>query len=349
MAGFRFSRNDDPQVDPFNAGEPVLPWDDPSSLAGGGEVFDEKDDEVAYSAHGDGPGAGVPHKPDDNYQAPTTRGHDYDAPSIDEPKRPAKKRPRRPRQNHAPVPSAPTATGAPAQSKLGNALAVILTLIIAFSVIGSVMSLVSSCVMSVFANDATPGGSYSTSTQVSVSYRNGEWVSEDDRAASAATARLEDLLAEPASSELHERIAAHLDDMFLETEGLSADELGIDVEEWATQAISGTTLGEVEAYAYLDDGEAHVYLDVTAPSVNDAFWEADEEIFEYIHESGLLGTGSAPGEKDRERIAELFHDATDDLEPAELFLSLNLELVDGEWVVDKESLDLFVQDAYGLY
>ena len=348
MAGFRFSRNDDAQIDPFNAGEPILPWDDPTSLADDDEVYDEKDAEVEYAAHGEGPSAGIPHKPDDNYQAPTTRGHDYDAPSIDEPRRSARKRPGGTRQGHAPTPDAPKAPGAPAQSKLGNALAVIVTLIIAFSVIGSVMPLVSSCVMSIFASNAA-GGSYSTSTQVALSYRDGEWVSEDDRAASAATATLENLLAKPSSSELHERIATHLDDMFLETEGLSAGELGIDVEEWATRAISNTTLGEVEAYAYLEDGEAHAYLDVTAPSVNDAFWEADEEIFEYLHENGLLGTGTAPGEKDRERISELFHDATDGLEPAELFLSLNLELVDDEWVVDEESLDLFVQDAYGLY
>lgn len=348
MAGFRFSRNDDAQVDPFNAGEPALPWDDPSSLADDGEVFDEKDDEVEYAAHGEGPGAGVPHKPDDNYQAPTTRGHDYDAPSIDEPKRPTKKRPRRPRQNHAPVPSAPKAPGARSQSKLGNALAVIVTLIIAFSVIGSVVPLVSSCIMGVFADDASDG-TYSSSTQISLSYDGDEWVNENDRAAAAATERLEDLLTGSSSAELRERIATHIDDMFVQAEGMSSDELGIDVDEWAAQVISGTELGEVEAYAYPEDGEAHAYLDVTAPSVNNAFWEADEEVFEYLYQNELLGTTSALDEKDRERISELFRGATEDIEPAELFLSLNLELVDGEWVVDEESLDLFVQDAYGLY
>ena len=348
MAGFRFSRNDDAQVDPFNAGEPALPWDDSSSIADDGEVFDEENDEVEYAAHGEGPGAGVPHKPDDNYQAPTTRGHDYDAPSIDEPKKPAKKRPRRSRQSHAPAPDAPKAPETRSQSKLGNALAVIVTLIIAFSVIGSVMPLVSSCAMNVFADNASDG-TYSSSTQISLSYDGDEWVDENDRAASAATERLDDLLAGSSSAELRERIAAHIDDMFVQAEGMSSDELGIDVEEWAAQVVSGTELGEVEAYAYPEDGEAHAYVDVAAPSVNNAFWEADEAVFEYLYQNELLGTPGALDEKDRERISELFQEATDDIEPAELFLSVNLELVDGEWMVDEESLDLFVQDAYGLY
>ena len=348
MAGFRFSRNDDAQVDPFNAGEPILPWDDPSSLADDGEVFDEKDDGVEYAAHGEGPGAGVPHKHDDNYQAPTTRGHDYDAPSIDVPKKPAKKRPRRSRQNHAPAPGAPKAPVTRSQSKPGNALAVIVTLIIAFSVIGSVVPLVSSCVTNVFVDDASDG-TYSSSTQISLSYDGDEWVDENDRAASAATERLEDLLAGSSSAELRERISTHIDDMFVQAEGMSSDELGIDVEEWAAQVISGTRLREVEAYAYPEDGEAHAYVDVTAPSVNNAFWEADEAVYEYLYQNELLGMPNALDEKDRERISELFQEATDDIEPEELFLSVNLELVDGKWVVDEESLDLFVQDAYGLY
>ena len=89
MAAFRFSRSDDSQVDPFNAGEPEMPGGEPDLLA--------RDDEpeAEYAAHGE-PG-GTPHKPEDDYQAPVTRGHDYDAPSIDEPRRTARRRRRAPR------------------------------------------------------------------------------------------------------------------------------------------------------------------------------------------------------------------------------------------------------------
>ena len=71
MAAFRFSRSDESQVDPFNAGEPEMPGGEPDFLA------EDDEPEVEYAAHGE-PG-GTPHKPEDNYQAPTTRSHDYDA------------------------------------------------------------------------------------------------------------------------------------------------------------------------------------------------------------------------------------------------------------------------------
>ena len=77
MPRFRFSSTPDSQIDPFNAGDPVMPGDEPEWLAEeGGE------DEVSYAPHGEKDG--VPHKPEDNYQAPVTRSRDYDAPSTDE-------------------------------------------------------------------------------------------------------------------------------------------------------------------------------------------------------------------------------------------------------------------------
>ena len=94
MAAFRFSRTEGSQVDPFKAGEPELPGGEPDALAGA----DEPEGQIEYAAHGE-PG-GTPHKPEDDYRAPNTRGHDYDAPSIDEPRRP-----RRTRARRSPAPS----------------------------------------------------------------------------------------------------------------------------------------------------------------------------------------------------------------------------------------------------
>lgn len=77
MPRFRFSSTPDSQIDPFNAGDPVMPGDEPEWLAEEGA-----EDEVSYAPHGEKDG--VPHKPEDNYQAPVTRSRDYDAPSTDE-------------------------------------------------------------------------------------------------------------------------------------------------------------------------------------------------------------------------------------------------------------------------
>ena len=77
MPHFRFSSTPDGQIDPFNAGDPVMPGDEPEWLAEEGA-----EDEVSYAPHGEKDG--VPHKPEDNYQAPVTRSHNSDAPSTDE-------------------------------------------------------------------------------------------------------------------------------------------------------------------------------------------------------------------------------------------------------------------------
>ena len=78
MPRFRFSNAPDSQIDPFNAGDPIMPGDEP-------EWLDEEPadvEEPAYAPHGEE--SGEPHKVSDNYQAPTTRDHGYDAPSIEE-------------------------------------------------------------------------------------------------------------------------------------------------------------------------------------------------------------------------------------------------------------------------
>ena len=43
MPAFRFSRRGESQIDPFNAGEPILPWDDPDALADEGDVSRSKE------------------------------------------------------------------------------------------------------------------------------------------------------------------------------------------------------------------------------------------------------------------------------------------------------------------
>ena len=82
MPRFRFSSSPDSQIDPFNAGDPVMPGGEPDPLDETAHA-DSTANEPSYAPHGDKDG--VAHKPSDNYRAPTTGGHSYDAPSIDVP------------------------------------------------------------------------------------------------------------------------------------------------------------------------------------------------------------------------------------------------------------------------
>lgn len=84
MQRLTFSSTPESQIDPFNAPDPVMPGEEPEWL-----VDDARDDEPSYAPHGER--GGEPHKDSDGYRAPTTRGHDYDAPSIDEAPKPARR------------------------------------------------------------------------------------------------------------------------------------------------------------------------------------------------------------------------------------------------------------------
>lgn len=85
MQRLTFSSTPESQIDPFNAPDPVMPGEEPGWL-----VDDARDEEgPSYAPHGERDGE--PHKDSDDYRAPTTRGHDYDAPSIDEAPKPARR------------------------------------------------------------------------------------------------------------------------------------------------------------------------------------------------------------------------------------------------------------------
>lgn len=363
MAKHRLSHMEDPQVDPFSAGEPELPWssgDEPSA-----DELDPAGGEEALAAEAGPGGLGEADGPTDDgrdggYVAPRRQDSRYDAPSTDERQR------RRPRRSRRP----PELGLAPEQVAALRAQVArrrrFLWALVAIILVASFAAPVASCVADavggvvdavegVFADDEPAGGwSDAFSDSDAGPYFTDAGDAEGEAVLEALDARMEVLLADPSSGMLHELVANHLSDKLLSLLGYTADELGIDVDAWATWYL-GQVSFEMDS-AYADGGSGTAYAYVTAPDANEIVWDFYDEVSDYLLDNDLWGHyGSAdsvalPNAEQREHIRSAFDEVTAAAEPVEpVLLSAYVDYVGGEWVVDEQDLVDSLSDALWLY
>lgn len=370
MASRWLPRSQDSQVDPFNAGEPELPWEDPGALADAGSLAGEQGEELAdepiedelaadephldepsYAAHGEGPLAGEPHKADDNYRAPTTRRRGYDAPSIEDSAAEKPARPRR-RRNRRRASAEPTPTSA---HRRGGGLGAVVSIVVFVVALGmAVVGLVGDII-----EDAGGGlGDFMSSGTTAADSAFGEGVfdeeSEEEAVQDAFEERMDALLANPAAGELHELAASAFDERVTTIFGYSAEQLGLDADAVATWVCGRTSFSVDSVYAY-DDGTASLYFDAAAPSVADLVWELDDETSDYLADHDLWGSdvdgedAVVPSEEDRAYMAGALEDVLGRFGSREAYCSAELEHKDGAWVVDEQDLSEQLDYALGLY
>lgn len=347
MPRLRFSSTPDSQIDPFNADDPVMPGEEPEWLD------DEPADEPAYAPHGDEDG--IPHKGSDNYRAPTTHDCDYDAPSIDE----------------AAASDAAQTLGrqwqrardaARAQTRTGKRwVSLIVAAFVVLASLGTLGDLLAGCVSHVFETVSNSAGAALDVGRPFDDYASHEddtdWretAGELDLAAGdAVEQQLGALLADPSSGELHDLVAAYLDEKLTDWEGYTAAELGIDADAWATWVLGGVSYQVSSVYAY-DDGTGSAYLNAESCRVSDMVSEADVDLSSYLHDHGLrVREGEEPAqlsEEQRAEVAELWSDACEEAaSPRDVFVSVELSLVDGVWTIDEESLEEAFESVLALY
>lgn len=357
MAVFRFSRPEGSQVDPFNAGEPELPGGEPEALVGGDDPLPQAD----YAPHGE-PG-GTPHKPDDDYRAPTTHGHDYDAPSVDEP--PARPRARSQRPRRARRAAAPTAgtreIGERTEKDRRILLRVVVVVVIALSFGASAVSCAAELIGSAVegAGDAMESlGEAIFGGDDDASYDDGgdgdRYVPDqdaDDRAAAAAfDERMDALLASPGEGPLFDLVSGYYEEKVLSVEGYSCAELGIDADELARFVIGGMRAEADYAFAF-SDGTAYAYATFTTLNANELFWALDDAFGDYLLDRDLWGRDSGmPTDADREHVAGAVDEVLAGFDESEsLTYTVDLVLADGTWVVDEDSLYETLGMALSLY
>ena len=350
MPRFRFSNAPDSQIDPFNAGDPIMPGDEPEWLDE--EPADEE--ETPYAPHGEKDGE--PHKVSDDYRAPTTRGHGYDAPSIEE--APTTRAPSLGQQWQRTAEGARRAQG---RSRKRTTLGCVVALAVAVTLFGVVGDLLVSCVSLVTETVADGVDAVFFENGVTfddyVSDGGGNWRDTADEldlaAGEAVERRMGELLADPASGELHERVVAYLDEELLRWEGYTAAELGIDADAWATWALSDVTCEVSSIYAY-DDGTGTAYLNIEARDLSSVINEADAALFDYLSEHDL----ALPGEQDMPELTDeqragagaVWDEAMELAEPTGYsFVSVELVRTDGAWALDEADLEDALEDALGLY
>ena len=349
MASRWLPRSNESQVDPFNAGEPELPWEDPASIAGNEGLFGEKD-EPSYAAHSEGPLAGQPHKSDDNYQAPTTRGHGYDAPSLEDRagEKPARsKRRRRGARSKAArseMPPAPRVSAAARRARgCGTAALVIAVIIFVLTTISVIIGIV---------EDSS--GGLSSFVDVNANVSDSYTEEADERAArSAFESRMDALLGDASAGELHEEVLLALDWRLQHSFGYSAEELGINADELATWVCERVSYATDSVYAY-SDGTATVYFDLEAPRVDDIVYALWDETGEYLIEQGLAGSYDGmpaeafPNEEQRAHVVEALERVLGRTEVGDAFCSVELVREGGSWSVDEQSLAQALEIALSL-
>lgn len=339
----RHSKHDAP-VDPFNAGEPTLPWGEPDAF----DLFStgQNAEECAF---GDAP-----------YNSPTKQRDNYDAPDPDDPRMPrddesARERKRRIAAERKSARRAAAAAPKGGEPKRKRSL---IKAVIIFVVVVNLLPVVFGLIGLVF--DGV-GGLFDGLTSLGTSSTQTSDPHEDDRVfesdvdeaeqecIDAVVARL-DLLQTDTGDET-QRVAAFLNETFEQGLGYTADELGIDAQAFA-ELITGQFAYEIDSCFVYDDGTATVYFNSWGPSAGMIAHTAHNKIFDLFTSEGVFEGDTRPvlSQYQQDRIRALFAEAIDEQgSSGEDFSSVGLILVDGTWTVDEDDLAEEVDMALGIW
>lgn len=299
-----FLNREHSNVDPFNAGEPVMPWDDPQTSQGEQEnpIFTTE----SAGASGDC-GYHAPTKEQDGYE-PVMHEAEHDQGFVAEPKqkRAGASTPAKTKRVVVTTSVSKPSKGGPKKLVLGLLIGAV-ALSVLLSVIGAAVDIVEDVISDITDSDSTSHtSSYSASSTAKYDDKDEQELTEQ------AQAKLDTALEDTASMDarylkvLNERLKISL--------GLTADEAGLDTDAFCTWMRERTTMEISSVFCY-DDGT--VYLGSTYPALyklNDVF---GDKAFEYLNKLGIdpySTTGKHElTDKQKEHVNELFLKGLDKL------------------------------------
>ena len=260
----------DSNIDPFNAGEPVSPWQDPES-----ETRDDEGQE-AY---------GAPHHGDSTPKPPIGQMTGFASNNANGPKEP---RTRRRSADSLKREMARQARAQRTRNKTPGSIArrifkLILGILILFLLL-STGSSIASCAASLFTPSA-PNEPYDIPA-----------FEEDEDSPEAqclllANTRMEHLLlaGTPEHAAVADRIAAAFTQRIENDFDLTPDELGVNpaiVAEWVIGSLIYKGV-DTHAFPEANDPYASVYFDVEACSMMTMYYEFQSDLYDYLSEQGL--------------------------------------------------------------
>lgn len=352
-----FDRKGD-NIDPFNAGEPVMPWDDP-------EAMHDDVDECAF----DGSPYEAPKKQVDDFQPATEHSESFDRSIADSNKaqvenarKAARERNRKSRvkTQEKPVygalrndPQQPEATDKNVHRRKRVLLIVVLVIVV-FNLFSALITSCTSLISTVASDIFDAGSTHSGATEASKE-DYGDMVDDKDREDNAmklvtnrATSMLDDKRAMDA------QYVTRLDDELKNDLGYTSAELGINTDDFCTWASGYTTVSVGSAYAYED--ATVVYFDTTYPyisQVDDAFCSKAEK---YLEKQGLQGSysDSAHGDKlddaQKAHMRSIFAEALKKMDKT--FSGTGRVVLtkhDGDWTINNKEFAKELYQSVGLY
>ena len=324
------------QIDPFNAGEPDLPWSEPEPI--GARDVDVHGDDCALD--------------ETPYDGPTKTRDDYSAPDAHAPRA----------QRHDTGPLAPSrhgaaerrgeseTKGAASPDGKGKRKHPIIKAVLIFIIAVNVLPLALAFLGGAF-DEAEPAREEPSSAENEIAFEeNGELAQEAESACIAAVETRLDLVAAPDGPD-RARIADFLDRLLKQGLGCTASDLGIDSQAFAELVASGFTY-EVESCYAFSDGTATVYFNSWAPSAGMIANTACQKIFDYLFiENDYDDTAPVDlTEEQKSHIRMLFAEAIDEQgEDTEGFSSIDLRLEGDSWVLDEDGAIEAVDTLLGIW
>ncbi len=338
----------DSNIDPFNAGEPILPWRDPES-----EIRDADEEErEPYEA---------PRHGDEAPEPSEALEPDLDAHGTERPAAASQKKPRA-RRRSADSLKREAARKAASQAKRGEAagrttgriVKVILVIWLLFLFLSIGRNIVS-CVAGPIAPSAA-GDSHDVYVPDDLPALEEDENSPEAQCLEIANTRLEHLMlsGSPEHAAAAERIATAFAQRVETDFQRTPDELGIDPAIVAEWVISSLIYKEnyTNAFPEADNPYASVYYDVEACSMMTMYFDFQSDLFDYLRESGLylldIKQGQELDDAQKTDIAATLQAAMVETEARESSMCVRCLLHDGTWAIDEADFERYCDYVFGM-
>lgn len=315
-------------IDPFNAGDPVMPWDEPQAI-----------EDI-------GPAAGEPQLQSDKrgYQAPTKQQDDYEPQAYEEDAVAAgnlrKKVP-----SHEAAPGATAHTTAPTK-RSPNPKRLIIGIVVGMTALSLLVGFIGAAIDIVedLVSDATSSANpFDDSTD---SYDAGPSVVIDEESEQEihdlVQAKLDSALADTAG--MNVRCIKVLNQCIESSLGYSAEELGLDTDAFSTWMQERISVEISGVYCYEDD-TASIYIDSSHPAIYRLTDSFTGRVGDYLNGQ----SADELTDNQKARINKLFARTLDDLDDTGSTVRLEAEKEDGTWQVDDDDFNTAVNQLLGDY
>lgn len=324
----------DSQIDPFNAGEPELPWEMPDADGS----HDDSECEL----------------PDRGYVSPVKAPDGYDAPDTDAPESsdaaPKPARARRPRRQEPTSRRQPAAAASPKRRRGCGCLTLIL-IVVAINVLLPVLAFIPQCTGVMLEDDAME-----ITWDATDSYEDEERAADEDEIETLAEETLDAVVAP--DSPARSLIASNFEEDFRQNLGYSVQDLGVDTDDYVEWALTDFDYDITDVFAFdssesWGDAYGSVYFDATTVDVfafNDSFYNAAHG---FLAQNNLAGIDVvAPNDAQRAAFQALFSEQLDAFRTSTTTsetANLEFDSTSDGWVLADGAYDGAMQYLFKLY